>query len=185
MRYYIFVAAMLFAYGCAKVSVEAVKPIKVDINLRVDVYQHVEKDVESIEDQIYGNKPIKVNFIFGLQSLYAQEYSQDVVDAIERRKERSKKIDEYMRKGFLGVNKNDLLQVVNPIPPGLKGSILELVNKENSDRIIIHEAVAKKNNADISDIEKVFFKDHFDRAPKGYWFEIYDIEKGKFLWVQK
>ena len=43
----------IIAFGCAKVQVETTKPIKVDVNMRVDVYQHVVKDVESVNDQIY------------------------------------------------------------------------------------------------------------------------------------
>ena len=41
--------------GCARVRVEAPKePIKVDISMRLDIYQHVEKDIDAIENIVSG-----------------------------------------------------------------------------------------------------------------------------------
>ena len=46
---------ILFAVGCAKVRVEAPKEaFKVDISMRLDIYQHVGKDIDSIENIVSG-----------------------------------------------------------------------------------------------------------------------------------
>ena len=41
--------AVVIGLGCARVRVEAPKEaIKVDISMRLDVYQHVQKDIDEI-----------------------------------------------------------------------------------------------------------------------------------------
>jgi uncharacterized protein YdbL (DUF1318 family) len=172
--------------GCARVNLQTEKPLKVDISMRVDVYQHVAKDVASIEDQIHGGKQEqKLNSLFTVVNAYAQDYSGEVAAAIERRKERTSRIEEYVNKGYVGENKDALLTVMSQnCPAELRGDIAALVQAENGDRNIIYQSTAEKNGADIASVRKAFFDDHYKRAASGAWFEIYDSASG-YRWAQK
>ena len=180
MKKLVIVFIGLVVFGCAKVSVETPKPIKVDINMRVDVYQHVVKDVESINDQIYGPENKELNSLFGLGTVYAQDLSTQASEAIARRKSRVGKIEEYFSKGYIGENRKALLEIVGDVPANTKSEVKDIVNQENKDRDIIYGATAKKNNTDISGVRKVFFESDYKRASSGFWFQ---TESGK--WVQK
>ena len=170
----------LIAFGCARVSVQPPEPIKVDINMRVDVYQHVVQDVESINDQIYGPENKELNSIFGLSVVYAQDLSNKASEAIARRKDRVSKIEDYFAKGYIGENRKALLEIVGNVPADIKSEVKAAIDQENKDRDIIYKATAEKNNTDISGVRNVFFKSDYKRAPSGFWFE---TEAGK--WVQK
>ena len=95
-------------------------------------------------------------------------------------------IQNYLKTGFVGENRNGYLQVLNANTPADKQpDILVVVKQENKDRKIIYQATAEKNGANLAETQKVFFQNHYKRAPSGYWFEVYDQEKGKYKWVQK
>ena len=50
------IGVLVLTGGCASVQVQAPKdPIKMDISMRLDVYQHVSKDIDNIES-IVGSK---------------------------------------------------------------------------------------------------------------------------------
>jgi uncharacterized protein YdbL (DUF1318 family) len=154
--------------------------------MRVDVYQHVIKDVETIQDQIYGKSEKQMNAIFTLENAYAQDYSEEISNAIARRKERMATIEEYFKQGYIGENRNAYLEVVfKAFAPDLKVEIETTLKDENSDRKIIYQATSDKNSADISEVQKIFFQDDYKRAPSGYWFEVYDKERGIYNWQKK
>ncbi len=170
--------------GCAKIHVETKEPIKVDIQMRVDIYQHVVREVDSIESQIYGQNHKQINSLFGIESVYASDTSEDVNSAIQRRRSRASKVEEYFSKGYIGENRRAYLSLAPSAPGGsLAAEIKQLIEQENSDRAIIYEATANKNNADISQIEKIFFQDHYDRASTGWLFEV--DNEGKYVWSEK
>ena len=175
----------LILFGCAKVSVETAKPIKVDINMRVDIYQHVVEDVESINDEIYGSQEKKINSIFMIQSAYAADLSEDANDAISRRKARVAELDEYFAKNYIGENRDALLEIKDNVPSGLRGKLEDLITEENRDREIIYKATAQKNNTSVSQVRKVFFDSDYKRAPAGYYFEVYDSNQSKYVWIRK
>jgi len=186
MRKLIILLFLLGAAGCAKLSVETAKPIKVDISMRLDIYQHVAKDVESINDQIYGKADKQMNYIFGLKEVYAAEDSGGLELAVKRMRDRVSTVEEYLSKGHIGENSNALLEIVDKnLSPEMRGSIEKLISQENQDRKVIYEYTAQKNGADIKQVEKVFFQDHYKRAPVGSWFEVYSEKSGKYEWVRK
>ncbi|MBN2483186.1 MAG: DUF1318 domain-containing protein [Candidatus Omnitrophica bacterium] len=180
------VVGLLTIIACARVNVETAKPLKVDINMRLDVYQHVVKDIDSIEDQVYGNQEKKMNFLMSWDEAYAADFSQDVQQAIERRKNRIDLIEEYFQNGYVGENRNGELTIIDPgLPEDLKAQILPVIGKENEDRVIIYQATARKNNVPLSDVRRIVLLDHFNRAPGGYSFEMYNEEKGVYQWIKK
>lgn len=185
MKRLLVIFIILILFGCAKLSVETTKPIKVDISMRVDVYQHVVKDVESIEDQIYGNKEKQLNFIFGSSIVYAQD-SSNVDAAIQRRKDRASEIEGYFAKGYIGENKDALLEDISgSIPADIRARIKSLITQENKDREILHQSTAKKNSVNVSEVRKIFFQNHYKRAPSGWWFQVYDEQSASFKWIKK
>ncbi len=175
----------LCVLGCAKVSLQTAKPLKVDINMRVDVYQHVAKDVASIEDQVYGSTEKRLNALFGATAAYAQEPS-GLDEAITRRKERSGTIEGYFVKGYIGENRDALLVMREaPSDAVLRDRIASDIQAENEDRNAIYNRTAEKNNADLASVRKIFLDDHYRRAAAGEWFEIWNEAAASYQWVQK
>ena len=182
MNRLIFVLITLVALGCARVRVETVEPIKVDINMRVDIYQHVAEEVQSINDQIYGTD-MDVNFLFSLiEDAYAAD-NTGLTAAISRRKNRLKQIEEYFVLGYLGENRYALLELRAQVPPSEEAKIKEVISRENSDRQTIYKATAEKNEISISEAQKIFFEDDYKRALGGFLFEV--LKDGKYVWQTK
>ncbi|MEI8349657.1 MAG: DUF1318 domain-containing protein [Candidatus Omnitrophota bacterium] len=171
--------------GCAKVNLQTAKPLQVDINMRVDVYQHVAKDVESIQDQIYGTaKEKQMNAILFIEAVYAQESSSGLSSAIERRRVRKDTITEYFKKEYIGENKNADLEIVSKnMPADEQSKVQEALRAENQDRDTIYQATATKNGVGIQEVRKMFFDDDYKRAPGGSWFEVYS--GNSYSWQKK
>ena len=162
--------ALLFLLGCARVTVDSKQPIKVDVTMRLDIYQHVAKDVTAIEDMI--SAPIagsgKTSFLFfGVNEAYAQEepdYPSDVKAAIERRKERRDALTSFEAKGAIGENARGLVEVKDA---SAGSEVSKLVSEENSDRNIIYKYVASKNGAAQDETGRLFAKRIQADAPPG------------------
>ena len=169
--------------NCAKVSVETKKPIKVDINMRLDIYQHVVEDVEDINDQIYGSSSKKLNFIFGFEEAYAAELSQVALDAIFCRKNRAGSIEEYFGQGYIGENRYALIESRRDVSGEEGAKIKQIISEENKDREIIYKAIADKNGSDVSFVQKASFESDYKRALNGSWFQI--LDGGVYNWKKK
>ncbi len=172
-----------FLISCAKVSVETKKPIKVDINMRVDIYQHVVKDVEDINDQIYGSSGKDLNSLFGFEEAYAADLPAGASEAISRRRDRVGSIEAYFSKGYIGENKDALLELKGDVSGEEKAAVVKTISEENKDRKILYKAIAEKNGTDISSVQKASFESDYKRAPSGYWFQISD--GGGYTWNKK
>jgi len=98
------VGAAMVGIGCARVSLQgSEKPIKVDISMRLDVYQHVEKDADSIENIVSGGKDKQSFLNLFVSVAYAQEeMSPEVHDAALRRKDRRATLLGGSRKAWWG-----------------------------------------------------------------------------------
>jgi len=158
----------IFILACAKVSVEASKPIKVDISMRLDVYQHVENDVNSIVDRIYEGKPKQVNWFLGIGSVYAADFSPQVEAAIARSQMRLTQIEDYLAKGYIGENRDGMLVVLSDE----NADVMQTVTQENDDRLVIYKNTADENGADLATVRKAFFDKHYQKAPQGASFEV-------------
>lgn len=184
----ILIAVMVMAaLGCAKVSVETTKPIKVDVTMRIDIYQHVEKEASSIEDQIYGKKDKQLNSLLAIMvpEAYAQENSPaEINEAIERRKARAGEIEGYFNKGYAGEKLDGLLQVMEDVPEEVSEKVAAAVKEENRDRMIIYSATADSNKLPLEETQLFFYADHYQRAKKGCWFEVKEKD-GSIVWKKK
>lgn len=190
MRKMVLIGSILFLFGCAKVSLQTSQPLKVDISMKVDIYQHVVNDVDSIEGQIYGNKKDsvekKLNALFSFEEVYAQDSPNELSLAIENRKARVSVIEEYFSQGYIGENKNAYLEIImKDISEDTKREVELNIKKENADRETIYKATANKNSAELAKTQKIFFDDHYKRAPSGYWFEVDSDGQGNYTWIKK
>jgi len=157
----LFLISVLVSLGCARVRVEAPKePIKVDISMRLDVYQHVEKDIDAIEDIVSGNKPKPQskfqNNLFGLivTEAYAADLSPEVEQAALRRRDRKAQLAGWQARGVVGENNTGLAEVRDALKAD--GSVAPLVSAENSDRMAIYQAVAAKNGTSVEEVQKLY-----------------------------
>jgi uncharacterized protein YdbL (DUF1318 family) len=66
-------------------------------------------------------------------------------------------------KGVIGENKSGLLTVKQAGLP----TAAEIVNAENSDRMIIYQGVARKNGSSVEDVERLYAKRLQADAPAG------------------
>jgi uncharacterized protein YdbL (DUF1318 family) len=186
MKKLVIIAMVAAVLGCAKLSVEATKPIKVDVTMRIDIYQHVEKEASSIEDRIYGKKEKQLNSLLKVivPEAYAQETPVAAVDeAIAHRKARAPEIEDYSVKGYVGEKLDAFLQVRDGVPDDFKGKVTQAVEAENRDREIIYKATAENNKIAVEGAQQFFYIDHYQRAKAGCWFEVQKKE-GK-VWKQK
>ena len=170
--------SMMALIGCAKVQVEAPKePIKVDISMRLDVYQHVEKDIDDIEDIVSGkaNKPQSRIFNgiseFFVRDAYALEgLSPEVEQAAYRRRDRNAKLNELQATGVVGEGINGLVSVQKP--DMADGSVNSLVEAENKDRMIIYKGIAQKNGTSVEEVQALYAKRQQEDAPSGTPIEV-------------
>jgi hypothetical protein len=169
----ILLLVVLLCSGCARVRVEAPeKPIKVDISMRLDIYQHIEKDISAIEDIVSGPKENaktgkdNQSFLsFFVTPVYAQDLSQEVEQAAYRRRDRRAQLSSYEAKGMIGENNSGFVMIreAQAAPAGAQ----EIVNAENSDRTIIYQNVAKKNGSSVEEVQNLYAKRLQADAPSG------------------
>lgn len=166
--------ALAIGFGCARVNVGGSKePIKVDIAMRLDIYQHVQKDIDSIENIVSADKA-KIEKKPGGQSwlnlletnVYAQEgLSPEVEQAALRRKNRRAALDSWEAKAVVGENNAGLAEIRNP--GKADSSVKSLVQEENADRMLIYRSLAKKYNETLEQIQKVYAEKLSAGAPSG------------------
>lgn len=186
----VFAAAVIFAVGCARLSLQAPKePIKLDISMRLDVYQHVQKDIDSIEDIVSGSektaKPYdKHSFLhyFGAATAYAQDALDPQVEAAAlSRKARREQVVSLLQAGKVGENRLGLLEARSATDP----VISQLVSGENSDRMVIYKSLAAKNNTGVEEIQKLYASRLQKDAPQGAPVEAFNSSTGTYQWQTK
>ncbi len=176
--------AILIFMGCARVRVEAPKePIKVDISMRLDIYQHIQKDIDAIEGIVSGaGKQSRLGGIF-LGTAYAQEeLSAQLQDAASRRKQRKQELDNWFIQGVIGENKSGFVELrINE----KKDDAVTLIKAENDDRMLIYQELAKKNNTTLEEIERIYAEKLQKNAPAQAPVEAKNESTGSFEWKIK
>lgn len=171
-------------WGCARVRVEAPKEaIKVDISMRLDIYQHVEKDINDIENLVSGSRNAgQSSLLDGLfQAAYAQEtLSPEVEQAALRRRDRKQALSAAQARQALGENRLGLVEA----RPGADAAAQALAAEENSDRMLIYRAVAAKNGTSVEEVQKLYARRLQSDAPAGTPIETADAG-GPSQWKTK
>ncbi len=173
-------AVIFLILGCATVKVQAPKePIKVDITMRLDVYQHVQKDINSIEDMVTGTDkaqkaPEPQSFLCGfIGTAYAQGLSTEVEQAALRRKDRRGELLALEQAGTVGETFLGLVAIKGSADAGAE----KIVRDENNDRMIIYNEIAAKNGTSVTDVQKLYAERIQKDAPPGT-----PIEAGSGNW---
>lgn len=186
------VLAAAISLGCARVNLGGTKePIKVDIAMRLDIYQHVQKDIDSIENIVAGDKkqPEKkpggrsfLNYL--VENAYAQEnLSPEVEQAALRRKDRRDILSSWEAKAVLGENKLGLVSIRNP--GQADGTVNTLVQDENADRMLIYRSLSEKYAETLEQIQKVYAEKLANQAPSGTPIETLNSSTGSYEWKIK
>lgn len=183
---------VIFSLGCARVRVEAPeKPIKVDITMRLDIYQHVQKDIDAIEDIVSGGsaqektKKSGNSSWLGLTGIaFAQEALNPEVEAAAlRRRDRLVELNLLLAGGTAGEDKSGLVEIRKSGEAA--SSARELIRQENNDRMIIYESIAKKNNTSVEEVQKIYAKRLQNNAPSGTPIEAFVESSGRYEWQIK
>ncbi len=176
-------ATFFFLIGCARVSVESKEPIKLDVTMRLDIYQHVAKDADAIEDMVNAPAPapgpVSASW-FGVTEAYAADegYSPEVQAAIERRQQRRADLNRLEARGELGENAEGFVEV-----RGGGDDARALAQQENKDRRLIYAFVAEKNGTSVESAGAVFAQRIQRDAASGTPIEV--SEGGATRWMVK
>jgi len=183
--------SVIVAAGCARVLVQAPKePIRVDISMRLDIYQHIEKDIDEIENIVSGSSekpqskasPNILNFF--VKEAYADEgLSPQVEQAALRRRDRRSQLFSWEEKGVVGENKVGLAEV--RILDQVSDATQKLIEAENSDRMLIYQAVARKNGTSVEEVQKLYAKRLHADSPSGTPIEVFNEANGSYEWKIK
>jgi len=175
--------------GCARVRVEAPKdPIKLDISMRLDIYQHVAKDIDAIEDIVSGNekKPAVGKQGSWLEAFVKDAYAQDsfgpeVEQAAYNRRDRRSQLVSLEESGAVGENKLGMVEIRGNVDSYANA----LVGAENNDRMIIYRAIAAKNGTSVDEVQKMYAKKLQDGANSGTPVETLNESTGQYEWKTK
>jgi len=148
---------LMLGVGCARVQVEAPKdPIKMDISMRLDVYQHVAKEADDIENIVAGqdSKAKKDLSALIIPNAYADEenWSAEAKEAAYRRRDRHPELTSLEAQGILGET-NSALVVMRGAG---ESHAQQLLNDENNDRMIIYQSIAKKHQSSVEEVQKIY-----------------------------
>lgn len=156
--------------GCAHIKVDAPKdPIKLDVSMRLDIYQHIQSDIDNIEDMVSGSgKKAKADDKHSLLDLVSTNaYAEDglpasVEEAVNRRKDRREELLSLEAAGSIGETHHGMVMVKKSA-----GNAQGLANAENADRELIYQAVADKNGSSKDEVAALYAKRLQRDAPAG------------------
>ena len=182
---FVIMLSFLMMAGCATVKLKAPEEaMKIDITMRLDVYQHVQNDINSIENFVTSSG--KSNDSMGSQTLslldcfvdiaYAEELSPGVEQAALRRKGRYSQLISLEQRGVVGETSLGLVMVRS----AADNQVNQLVQDENNDRMVIYKEIASKNRTQVSDVQKLYAERLQKDAPNGT-----PIEVGSGNWQKK
>lgn len=183
-----FILVLAFLPACARVEVRAPKePIKVDISMRLDIYQHIQKDIDAVENIVSGTKGKsgskgngRMPYVF-LREAYAEEGLSPAIEAAAlRRRDRHNELDAWERKGVIGENRLGFAEKRKPdeTSPFLN----ELIAAENRDRMLIYEAIARKNGIAVEEVQALYAKRLQADASPGTPIEVLNEKTGSYEW---
>jgi hypothetical protein len=144
-----------------KVDLQSPEPIKVDVNMRLDVYQYK------------GDEPDK------------PDAAQASFDAAQTRmRNRYAEIQTFKNNGLVGEDHRGLLHLREK-PAGEWGDEVEKqVNQENEDRTLLIRRQAKDTNQAMHEVQDEQWKHRTKIAYHGEWIEVPGEKPNTFKWVQ-
>ncbi len=154
-------------WGCAlpPVKIESDEPLKVDINMRIDVYQHSAKPASTAATANTSANPV-------------------AIDPAQARRRRMEEIQNLKSSRLVGENRNGVLEIRTD-PPGPYGDyVRRIVAEENSDRIALMDQSSRDRGVTLEVIQKEQGELWRTRSFRGEWIEIQDAE-AQWQWQRK
>lgn len=161
----LFFSPLLFAAGVTSCSLPDVnlataKPLEVNLNMRLDVYQYT------------GDKPKET------------EQSKTLAEAVDRQRNRLQEVQTIKNNRFVGEDHRGLLQL-RDVPAGEWGDYVKrTVEAENEDRMAMMRNEAATSNRALHEVQAEQWKLRADKAFKGEYIEVPGDKEGIFKWVQ-
>jgi hypothetical protein len=161
----VFIVACLLSGGCTlptvPVEVGTAEPIKVDVKMRVDLYQHKDPNEKIV--------PAEDPTLAGAQS---------------RSWKRLGEILTLKNAQIIGENRVGLLDIRSR-PDGYGKYPDQVVAEENSDRSIRMQAEAERRKVPIEQVQTETATQNYHNAFSREWVEVDTDKDGIFTWVQK
>jgi uncharacterized protein YdbL (DUF1318 family) len=140
-----------------------VDPLKVDLNMRVDVYQRSDSTV---------------------QKRTANASTAETEDVHMRLRNRMGEVQALKNNRIVGESRQGLLEIRNR-PPGEFGEYVQrLVDAENKDRAAMMQDIAKTKNLASEEVQRQQAELARNKAFNGEWIEVPQSD-GTFVWKQK
>lgn len=153
-------AAALSGCKLPDVNIATPKPIEVNLNMRLDVYQ------------FSGDAPKD------------SEKAKTVAEANERMRNRQSEVQEMKNNRLVGEDHRGLLHL-REVPGGKWGDrVKQAVQEENDDRTLLMRNEAEKSNRTLIEVQTEQWKLRTDKAFKGEYIEIAGDKPGTFTWIQ-
>lgn len=159
-------AVLLGGCGGFPVHVSTPSPLKVDISMRVDIFQHARQTGDDTAEN-----PAE-----------PEDTAKATVES--RRRDRMPEIQRFKNSRIVGETHYGLLAIREP-PPGPYGErVRQVVAEENDDRTALMKALAAEHRVAVSRIEADQAALWRQRAFPGEWIEQQEPD-GTWQWVQK
>jgi uncharacterized protein YdbL (DUF1318 family) len=140
-----------------------VDPLKVDLNMRVDVYQRSDPAV---------------------QKRSAATAPAETEDVHMRLRNRMGEVQALKNNRIVGESRQGQLEIRNR-PPGEFGEYVQrLVDAENKDRAVMMQDIAKTKNLALEEVQHQQAELARNKAFNGEWIEVPQSD-GTFVWKQK
>ncbi|MEY4483154.1 MAG: hypothetical protein RL693_606 [Verrucomicrobiota bacterium] len=154
---------LVFLSACKPfhVKLSSPDPIKVDVNMRLDVYQY------------RGEDPGKPD---------AAQISYE--EAVTRLRNRMAEVQKLKDNRLVGEDHRGLLHLREK-PGGEWGTYVErTVSTENEDRLLLMRHAAQESNRALHEIQEEQWKLRTDKSFKGEWIEMPDEADKSYKWIQ-
>lgn len=140
-----------------------VDPLKVDLNMRVDVYQHADATVQK---RVAATQPAGVE------------------DVQTRLRNRMGEVQVLKNNRLVGESRKGLLEVRNQSPGEFGEYVQRTVEAENKDRTAMMQEMAHKKNLALEAVQSQQSELARNKAFNGEWIEVPQPD-GTFVWKQK
>jgi hypothetical protein len=156
-------AIALFLTACAgpTVNLATPQPIKVDIAMRLDVYQHAKEASKKSTSSVATS-----------------------IDPAEARRNRMADIQTFKNSRLVGEGRDALLAIRVETPGDYGDFIRKTVDAENADRMALMKSDAEKQKASLPQIQTKQASLAAKLAFKGEWIEVVK-DDGSAEWIQK
>lgn len=140
-----------------------VDPLKVDLNMRVDVYQHADTTVQK---RVASAQPTATE------------------DAQTRLRNRMGEIQVLKNNRLVGESRKGLLEIRSQSPGEFGEYVQRTVDTENKDRTAMMQEIAQKKNLVLEEVQRQQAELARNKAFNGEWIEVPQPD-GTFAWKQK